>query len=243
MVGGRLKAMTAKSRSVLWSFNYAIGGVVYALRTQRNMRIHMVAALVTLLGTLALRVSAIGVAAVVFAISLVFVTELVNTAIEAAVDLSTENYDPLAKVAKDVAAGAVLIAASNAVVIAYLVLFSPVQRYFQGGLTWASAAPPALTVVSLGITLLLVIVLKALSREGSFVHGGWPSGHAALAFGAAMALGYATKSAGALVLALFIAVLVAQSRVEGEIHTVPQVLLGAMLGTLTVTAVYQLFFR
>ncbi len=235
--------MTAKSRSVLWSFNYAIGGVVYALRTQRNMRIHVAAALVTLVGTVALRVSAIGLAAVIFAISLVFVTELVNTAIEAAVDLSVQSYDPLAKVAKDVAAGAVLIAASNAVVIAYLVLFSPVQRYMQGGLGWAHAAPASLTVVSLGITVLLVIALKAMSREGSFLHGGWPSGHAALAFGAAVALGYATGSAGALVLGLFIAVLVAQSRVEGEIHTIPQVLLGALLGTLTVTAVYQVFFR
>jgi diacylglycerol kinase (ATP) len=75
------------------------------------------------------------------------------------------------------------------------------------------------------------------------VHGGWPSGHAALAFGAAMALGYVTASASALALALFIAVLVAQSRVEGEIHTIPQVVLGALLGALTVTAVYQVFFR
>jgi diacylglycerol kinase (ATP) len=243
VVGGRLTSMTAKSRSVLWSFNYAIGGVVYALRTQRNMRIHVAAALITLIGTVALRVSAIGLAAVIFAISLVFVTELVNTAIEAAVDLSTESYDPLAKVAKDVAAGAVLIAATNAVVIAYLVLYSPVQRYMQGGLGWAQVAPASVTVVSLGITLILVIVLKAMSREGSFLHGGWPSGHAALAFGAAVALGYATESAGALVLGLFIAVLVAQSRVEGEIHTIPQVLLGALLGILTVTAVYQVFFR
>ena len=235
--------MTASKRSVLWSFNFAIEGVVYALRTQRTMRIHVVAAVLTLISALVLQVEGLGVAAIVFAISLVIVTELVNTAVEATVDLATEAYDPLAKTAKDVAAGAVLIAATNAVVIAFLVLFAPVQRVMQGGLIWVKAAPAPLTVVALGITLLFVIALKAASREGSFVHGGWPSGHAALAFGAAVVLGYVTGSAGALALGIFIALLVAQSRVEGEIHSVPQVILGALLGALTVTAVYQVFFR
>jgi diacylglycerol kinase (ATP) len=242
-VGGGRLTMTTNNRSILWSFNFAIAGVVYALRTQRNMRIHVVAAVFTLIGSLVLHVDALRVAAIVFAISLVFVTELVNTAIEATVDLATESYDPLAKTAKDVAAGAVLIAATNAVVIAFLVLFVPVQQVMQKGLVWVKAAPAPLTVVALGLTLLAVIALKAASREGSFVHGGWPSGHAALAFGSAAALGYVTHSAGALVLGLFIAILVAQSRVEGEIHTIPQVILGALLGTLTVTAIYQVFFR
>ena len=233
--------MPGKSRSILWSFNYAIEGVVYALRTQRNMRIHVAAAALTLVASLLLGVSGLELVAIVFAISLVFVTELVNTAVEATVDLTIDTYDPLAKIAKDVAAGAVLVAATNALVIAFLVLFSPVQRLLQKGLLVVSQSPASLTVIALGLTLLVVLVLKALSREGSFVHGGWPSGHAALAFGAAVALGYVTGSASAMVLALFIAVLVAQSRVEGEIHTIPQVILGALLGTLTVTAVYQIF--
>ena len=85
-------------------------------------------------------------------------------------------------------------------------------------------------------------MLKAASREGSFLHGGWPSGHTALAVGAATALGYITGSAAALVLGLFIAGLVAQSRVEAEVHTIPQVIIGALLGLLLVTAVFQLFF-
>ena len=233
--------MPGKSRSILWSFNYAIEGVVYALRTQRNMRIHVAAAALTLVASLLLGVSGLELVAIVFAISLVFVTELVNTAVEATVDLTIDTYDPLAKTAKDVAAGAVLVAATNALVIAFLVLFSPVQRLLQKGLLVVSQSPASLTVIALGLTLLVVLVLKALSRDGSFVHGGWPSGHAALAFGAAVALGYVTGSASAMVLALFIAVLVAQSRVEGEIHTIPQVILGALLGTLTVTAVYQIF--
>jgi diacylglycerol kinase (ATP) len=232
-----------KTRSILWSFNYAIEGMIYALRTQRNMRIHVAAAVITLVGALVLGVDRISLAAIVFAISLVFVAELINTAIEAAVDIATDRYDPLAKVAKDVSAGAVLVAAMNALVVAYLVLFNPLRRVAQQGLTWVRMAPTGLSVIALGLVLLGVLVFKSASREGTFMHGGWPSGHTAVAFGAATAIGFVTGSAGLLVLALAIAALVAQSRVEGEIHTIPQVVLGALLGTLIVTAVFQLFFR
>jgi len=232
-----------RSRSIIWSFNYAIEGIVYALRTQRNMRIHVAAAVITLVGAIVLGLDRISLAAIVFAISLVFVAELVNTAVEAAVDLATDHYDPLAKVAKDVSAGAVLVAALNALVVAYLVLFAPLERIAQQGLRWVTMAPSSLTVVALGLVLLGVLVSKSITHEGTFMQGGWPSGHTALAFAAATAIGFVTGSAGVLVLALAIAALVAQSRVEGEIHTIPQVVLGALLGVVIVTVVFQLFFR
>lgn len=231
-----------RSRSLLWSFNYAIQGIVYALRTQRNMRLHFIAAFTVLVASLVLQVTGLGLAAIVFAICLVLVTELINTAVEATVDLATEGLDPLAKIAKDVAAGAVFIASVNAVVVAYLVLFEPVKALAQRGLVRVEASPPGLTIIALGLVGLTVIGLKAASREGTFMRGGWPSGHTALAVGAATALGYITNSASAFVLALFIAALVAQSRVESEAHTIPQVILGALLGLLVVTAVFQLFF-
>lgn len=232
-----------RSRSLIWSFNYAIEGVVYALRTQRNMRLHVASALMALVAALVLDVSRTQLIAIIFAISLVFVTELVNTAIEASVDLATQSYDPIAKIAKDVGAGAVLVAATNAIVIAFLVLFDPLRVVLAHGLTWVAVAPTALTAVALGFVLLGVIIMKAGSREGTFLHGGWPSGHTALAFGAATALGFVTGSAGALLLAFFIAALVAQSRVETEVHTIAQAALGALLGVLIVTATFQVFFR
>lgn len=232
-----------RSRSLIWSFNYAIEGVVYALRTQRNMRLHVASALLALLAALILNVSRYELIAIIFAISLVFVTELVNTAVEATVDLATETYSPVAKIAKDVSAGAVLVAATNAVVIAFLVLFDPLRLVLQNGLNWVGVAATGLTAVALSFVLLGVIIMKAGSREGTFLHGGWPSGHTALAFGAATALGFVTGSAGALLLAFFIAALVAQSRIEMEVHTVAQAALGALLGVLIVTATFQVFFR
>lgn len=232
-----------RAHTLLWSLNFAIDGIVYALRTQRNMRLHMLAAVIVAVASLLLDITGIELVAVVFAISLVFITELINTALEAAVDVAVETYDPLAKVAKDVAAGAVLVSAINAVAVAYLVLFEPVQVVLQRGLEIIKFAPADLTVIALCIVLLAVIMLKALSREGTWLQGGWPSGHAAIAFGAAAILGYTTGSASALALGLFIALLVVQSRLEAEIHTLAQSIVGSLLGLLIVTAIFQVFFR
>jgi diacylglycerol kinase (ATP) len=219
--------------------NYAIEGIVYALRTQRNMRLHALAAAVVLAAGLLLGVDRLEMLALLFAITFVLITELINTALEAAVDAATDHFDPLVKTAKDVAAGAVLIASINAVVVGYLVFFDKLKRAASEGLEWVQQVPPHMTIVALALTAIAVLGLKALRQEGSFLKGGWPSGHTALAVAAATAIGYWTDSAGAAVLGLFIAALVAQSRVESETHTIPQVIFGAVLGFLITTFVFQ----
>lgn len=228
-----------RSHSLLWSFNYAIQGIVYALKTQRNMRLHAIAAAVVLVGALVLDVEPLGFVALIFAIGLVVVAELANTALEAVVDLAVETYDPMAKTAKDVAAGAVLVASIVAVAIGYVVLYAPLVRLATQGLDTVQRAPATLTLAALGLVSLAVLALKASTHAENFMRGGWPSGHTALATAAATAIGYATSSAQALVLGLFIAALVAQSRVESETHTIPQVIAGAAIGFLITTLVFQ----
>lgn len=106
------------------SFGYAFSGLWYALRTQRNARVHVVlAAMATLLG-LVLHISPLEFALIFIAISSVFIAEMFNTVFELCVDLASPDYHPLAKIAKDVAAGAVLLSAILAVIIALLV-FGP----------------------------------------------------------------------------------------------------------------------
>jgi diacylglycerol kinase (ATP) len=229
-------------RSIIWSFNYAIEGMVWTLRTQRNMRIHLGLAILVTLASLLLGVTRSELTIIIFAISLVFVTELLNTAIEAGVDVAIDGYDPLAKIAKDVAAGAVLVAAINALVVAYLILFDDLRALAERGLHTVRFAPSDLTAISLGLTLLVVLALKGISREGTWLHGGWPSGHVAIAFGAATIIAFVTWNATAAIVAYFVAFLVAQSRIEAEIHTVLQSLVGAILGVLLVTLVFQVFF-
>lgn len=230
-----------RSRSLLWSFNYAIEGIVYSLRTQRNMRLHLVAAFTVLMAALFFRIDRLELIMLLFAIALVFVAELANTAVEAAVDLATEAIDPMAKIAKDVAAGAVFISAINALAVGYLVFFGDLTRSAATVMTRVQRLPIHLTVIALALTALVVLAAKAFTREGTYLRGGWPSGHVALATTAATAIGYASGSATIAVLALFLAALVAQSRVESEVHTIPQVILGAVLGFLVATLVFQGF--
>ncbi len=231
-----------RSRSLLWSFNYAIEGIIYALRTQRNMRLHMMAATGALVAAVLFQITRFELIALLLTITLVLIAELANTALEAAVDVTVERYDPMAKTAKDVAAGAVLVSSLNAVAVGYLVFFGRVRNVLDTGLVLVRQSSANSTVLALALTSVVVIVLKAITRSGSFLRGGWPSGHVALATAAAAAVGYATDSAAAFTLALFVAALVAQSRVESETHTIPQVFLGAIIGLLTATAVFQLFF-
>ena len=106
-----------------WSFVYAGAGVLVVAR-QPNMQIHLVATVVVVAAGLGWRVSLGEWLALVIAITLVLVLEAVNTALEAVVDLASPGVHPLAKRAKDVAAGAVLLAACGAVVVAALV-FGP----------------------------------------------------------------------------------------------------------------------
>ncbi len=231
-----------RSRSLLWSFNYAIAGIIYALRTQRNMRLHAIAAAVVLSAAVLLDVSRLEMVALLFAIGFVLFTELVNTAVESTVDLTVDRFDPRAKVAKDVAAGGVLISSLTAVAVGYVVFFDRARDLAASGFEVVLRSPVHLTVIALSLTALAVLALKAYRREGTFLRGGWPSGHAALATGAATAVGYATRNSSAAVLALFIAALVVQSRVESGTHTISQVLTGALVGFLITTAVFQVFF-
>jgi len=112
-------------KGILQSFGYAIEGIIYTIRTQRNMRIHLGAAIVVLLLSWGLEISIGHLLLVLFSISFVLILELINTAIEATVDLVTDEYHPLAKVAKDVAAGAVLLGVLTTIGIGIYVFFNP----------------------------------------------------------------------------------------------------------------------
>lgn len=103
-------------------FRYAFRGLWYAIRTQRNMRVHLAVALIVIVAGMLLRLSALEFAMLFIAITGVFIAEMFNTVIEVCVDLASPNYHPLARVAKDVAAGAVLLSAMLSVIIGLFVL-------------------------------------------------------------------------------------------------------------------------
>ena len=103
--------------------NVAIEGIIYSVKTQRHMRYHLAAALAVLLVGLMVNVSRTELILLCMAIVLVLVAELLNTALEVAIDMIAEGFHPKAKVAKDIAAGVVVVASIGALTLAYLILY------------------------------------------------------------------------------------------------------------------------
>jgi diacylglycerol kinase (ATP) len=227
--------------SILDSFNFAFEGIIHVLRTQRNMRIHFAVAVGVLVAAVATGVSRLELIALLLSIAFVLIAEMINTAIEGAVDVSTTSFDPNAKLSKDIAAGAVLIATVNAVAVGYLVFSGQVADASTRLLDRLADAPAELSLVALVLTILLVIASKALTRRGRPLRGGLPSGHSAVAFAIWMAVTLIVDAHRFLISSLVLigALLVAQTRVESGIHSALEVFYGALLGSITALAVIQ----
>ena len=167
---------------------------------------------------------------------------MVNTALERVVDLITEEYHPLARLVKDVAAGAVLIAAINSMVVGYLLFFDRLSSYTDLLLFKIRRSDIHLTFVALLIVVLLTIGLKAKFYKGRGTHfqGGTVSGHAAISFCIATIISFIAENMLVTTLTFSLAILVGESRIEGRIHTFIEVLLGAVLGITIGVLVFQI---
>mgnify|MGYP000867192256 CR=1 FL=1 len=232
--------MSLKRRTILDSFNNAIDGVTYTLKTQRNMRIHFAAAVAILVAALFFKLSKVEVLVLFITISLVLIAELINTSIETVVDLVTQEFHPLARRAKHLAAGAVLVAALNAVIVGYLLFFDRISEAVPLVYQRVIALPPYLTFVALIMVILFVIIGKVRTGSNS-LRGGMPSGHTAIAFSIATAVFFLSQNGLVITLTLLLSLLTAESRWEAGIHSVREIVTGALIGILLTVAVFQLY--
>ena len=235
-----------RSPSILQSFNFAFEGIIHVLRTQRNMRIHFMIAAGVLIAALIVGVSRLELVILLMAISFVLIAEMINSALEAGIDVATTSFDPLAKLAKDIAAGAVLIATINAVAVGYLVFVDRIKDPSSRAIDGLRDAPTEITLVALVLTVIIVIGAKAYTGRGRPLRGGLPSGHAAIAFAGWMAatyiLGDSTHWFLVSTLTFIMALLVAQTRIEAGIHSFVEVVSGGVLGALVTLVLFQLFW-
>ena len=230
-----------RAPTLLDSFNYAFEGIIHVLRTQRNLRIHFVIAIVVVAAAAALGVGRDELILLLMAIAFVLVAEMVNSAIEGAIDVSTTSFDPNAKLAKDIASGAVLIAAVTAIAVGYLVFAHAAAHRTARVLDRVRDAPAEITLVAL-VLVVLVVITKALTRSGTPLRGGLPSGHAGVAFAGWMAATYVASDQHRFLissLTFAMALLVAQTRVEAGVHSRLEVLYGGALGALVTLVVFQ----
>ncbi|MFA6355907.1 MAG: diacylglycerol kinase [Candidatus Omnitrophota bacterium] len=233
-----------KKRGLTDSLNYAIEGLKYTLKTQRNMRIHFFAGAAVLFLGVILQLTTVEFILLMGAVTMVIVAEMFNTALEIAVDIFTKEFHHMAKMAKDIAAGCVFVASVYAVIVGYLVFFKKLSILnLSDAMLRIRQSPWHLTFIALVLVLTLVITTKLVLHKGTPFRGGWPSGHSAFAFSIFTITAFLSDSVIIVSLVLVMAMLIAISRVKKGIHTSWEAIAGSTLGILVTLLIFQYLYR
>ena len=231
-----------KKNSYIDGINIAIIGIIDAIRTEYHMKFHCFCTVIIIVLCLLMNLPKLDILLLSISITLVWITELINTAIETAVDLVTTEFNLLAKRAKDIASGAVLIAAINALIVGFFVFEKKIEINFVDSFYRIRNSHQRMLLFILLVIIILVISLKLISKKGTPLSGGIPSGHSALAASLFTIIISLSNSYKIFILAFLMLILIVQSRIEGKIHTVFETILGAFLGWI-VTYFLLMFFK
>lgn len=230
-----------RQNRLIESFNAAIEGFLYVVKTERNMRIHFLSAILILLLGIYLNFTPQELMILAISITFVLAAEMINTAIELIVDIIVEmEFHPIAKVIKDTSAGVVLLTAINAAIVGYLLFSGKVPFTIEEGITRLGQSPWHLTFISIIVVLSFTILGKVFLRRGTPLRGGMPSGHSAVAFAMWTVIAFLTRNGIVILLAFVMAFLIARHRIKDSIHTVWEVVAGAILGILSTGLIFQL---
>lgn len=231
-----------RNSNVIESFNHAIDGLIYSFKNENNFKSHIIMAILVAIISLFFNMTRLEMAILCITISFVIFAELLNTALEKIVDLVYEYYEPRAKIAKDIGAGAVLLAALNSLFVGYFIFYERIIHISDTAIIKIQRSPVHLTFIALVIVVLLTLILKSVfyKGRGTHVQGGTVSGHSAVSFCLATIISFLGSRTLVSILAFILAFLVAESRVEGKIHTLSEVIIGGIIGALIAVIVFQL---
>jgi len=229
-----------KNKNLVESFNNAIKGIISTVRTERNMKIHIAASVMVVLLSFLYKLTRTEFLIVMIVVALVLICELFNTAMERLIDLITDVYHPKVKTIKDMAAGAVMISAGVSLIVGYVIFINKVSSDVEAVIKRVRNSPLHMTVIALIITIILVVIIKLFLSKGTPFKGGMPSGHSAIAFSITTGIALWTQNAKITILCTIISLLLVQSQLEGKIHTVLELISGAMLGILLTLLVFQI---
>jgi diacylglycerol kinase (ATP) len=228
-----------QQQSLVESFNAAIEGFVYVFKSQRNMRLHFLMGLFAALLGVLLNFTYIELIALCLTIAFVLFAEMFNTAIEYTVDLVSQEYHPLARIVKDIGAGAVLLSAITAIVVGYILFASRAGIRIEDNIIKIRESSWHITFIVLILILVIVILSKLLLHKGTPLRGGMPSGHAAIAFSIWTIISLLYPNSLVIFLVFILAILVARSRLSAGIHNFSEVFIGVFLGVILTVLVFQ----
>lgn len=233
-----------KRFNIVDSFNAAIEGFLHVLRTQRNMRIHFIIAVLALILGVYLNFSRIEIMILCLTVGFVLVAEMFNTVVEFLLDGLVDRRDERTKVIKDISAGTVLVASINAMIMAYFLFFKyDIFSEFNKGMLRLKQSDWHITFLAFILVSAAVILSKALLHKGTPLRGGMPSGHAAVSFSTSTIIALVSENALVCTLAFVLATLVAQSRIRRGLHNFWEVFTGALLGVLITALLYQVLIQ
>ncbi|MDD3927690.1 MAG: diacylglycerol kinase [bacterium] len=231
------------NKRLLDSFNFAIEGLIYVVKTQRHMRYHLMMAATALLFAIysSPPFDIRELILLLLTITFVLVSEMVNTALEAVVDMVSPQYSALAKIAKDVAAGGVLLTTINALVVGYLLFFNRMRRMGPSLFEQADNVGVYIILIGVLLTVLIVVFAKVATRRGTPMQGGVISGHSAVSVFLASAIFLLSHGESMLisVAGICLALLVIQSRLETGVHTPVEVIGGSLVGLIMAFALFE----
>ena len=229
-----------QQQSLVESFNAAIEGFVYVFKSQRNMRLHFLMGLFAVLLGIILNFTYIELMVLCLTIAFVLFAEMFNTTIEYTVDLVSQEYHPLARIVKDIGAGAVLLSAMTAIAVGYILFASRAGIRIEDNIMKIKESSWHITFIILILLLAIVILSKLFLQRGTPLRGGMPSGHAAMAFSIWTIISLLYPNSLAVFLVFVLALLVARSRLSSRVHSFTEVFTGAALGALFTLFMFQL---
>ncbi len=231
-----------KNGNFLDACQNALDGIIYAITTQSNIKKQLLIAVAVMLISLFFDLSRAEFLCLMFTVVLIIVAEMFNTAVETVVDLYTDLYHPKAKIAKDVGAGAVVIAAINAIIVAYFLFFQKISTIGLRMVDEVVNSPIHLAFVAVLLTVIVIVTLKAAAtKKHKFVKENFmPSGQTAVAFAALTIVWLTTRNVVIFTLALVLALLVAINRYQTNKRTKAEIIIGACVGVLVVILLYGL---
>lgn len=222
------------------SFNAAIEGFVYVFKSQRNMRLHFLTGLFAFLLGIILNFNYMELIMLCLTIAFVLFAEMLNSAIEYTIDLVVSHeYHPLARIVKDIGAGAVLLSAMTAIVVGYILFVSRLGIRIEDNIMKIRGSNWNITFIIFILILGIVVLSKLFLNKGTPLRGGMPSGHSAIAFSIWTVISLLYPNSLVIFLVFILAALVARSRVTCRVHSLLEVFIGGMVGVLITLFVFQ----
>lgn len=231
---------STKNKSIFSAMKNALNGLIHVFRTEKNLRIDYVIGVLVFCTSFFFNFTKTEFACLCLTIGFVIFAEMINSTIEYMVDLLTDKYDERAKAAKDIAAGAVLIASAIAVIVAYFLFIDKIKGASLMIFSQMLNSNTHLLATILFIVILLTVILKGVFAKTRNYVKAFPSARIVISFGLATFLLLITKSILVGGVAFALCFIITELKRENEKVHLAYIILSALLGTLLVLIVYQI---